>query len=233
LFEPLDASTLIVLMAAGGLFAVAGLWLMFRPQPEGDGARIELFGIKVQASSAGLLVFLIGAVFLAAPVFVPRAHTPDPVRNPPRPSPGLPSPAPNQELPQRREGRAAILLPAGPGAEEIEPNDRASEANQIEPGVYYAGRVNGQRGDPEDWFVVPVAEIPGEDMEVHIRTRSGVAHPCRASVLDPREQAAAGWFLASPGEAKRQTVHVGGWDHAFVRIYHSTGLSCAYELKVE
>jgi hypothetical protein len=68
----LDGAKLLALMLAGGVFALAGLWLMFRPQPAGEAARIELFGLKFQASSAGLLVFLIGAVFLAVPIFVPE-----------------------------------------------------------------------------------------------------------------------------------------------------------------
>ncbi len=68
----LDGTKLLILMTAGGVFALAGLWLMFRPPVQGQAAHVELFGMKFQSSSAGLLVFLIGAVFLAVPVFVPE-----------------------------------------------------------------------------------------------------------------------------------------------------------------
>ncbi len=69
-FEALDGIKLVMLMAAGLLFAVVGLYLLIRPKPEGSAAKIELFGMKFESSSAGLLVFLIGAVFLVIPLFV-------------------------------------------------------------------------------------------------------------------------------------------------------------------
>ena len=47
----LDAWKLTALMVAGAAFALAGLWLMFGPQPAGEAAKVELFGLKFQASS--------------------------------------------------------------------------------------------------------------------------------------------------------------------------------------
>jgi hypothetical protein len=75
-FQGVAPAKLIILMVAGAIFAFAGLWLMFRQTPAGDAARIELFGIRFRSSSAGLLVFIVGALFLAAPVFVPEAKQP-------------------------------------------------------------------------------------------------------------------------------------------------------------
>ncbi len=66
----LDPGKMIVLMVFGGLFAMAGLWMILRPKPEGSKAKIELFGLKFESSSAGILVFLIGTAFLAIPIFV-------------------------------------------------------------------------------------------------------------------------------------------------------------------
>lgn len=71
----LDSSKIIALMIAGGAFALAGLWLLFRPQIEGHAAVIKLFGMEFQASSAGLLVFLVAAGFLATPIIVPEKRS--------------------------------------------------------------------------------------------------------------------------------------------------------------
>ena len=72
----LDAMKLTAMMVSGGVFAIAGLWLMFRPQQAGEAAKAELFGLKFQASSAGLVVFVIGAAFLALPIIVPEKPQP-------------------------------------------------------------------------------------------------------------------------------------------------------------
>ena len=80
----MDSMRLWILMTAGGVFAIAGILLMFRAKQEGSSARLELFGQKFEASSAGIIVFLIGAAFLAAPVFVPErsALRPPPIEPP-------------------------------------------------------------------------------------------------------------------------------------------------------
>jgi hypothetical protein len=68
----LGPGQILALMTAGGLFTLAGLWLMFRSKLGGHATKLELLGIKFESSSAGLLVFLIGAAFLALPLFVPE-----------------------------------------------------------------------------------------------------------------------------------------------------------------
>lgn len=64
MMEPvaLDSTKLAVIMAAGALFALAGLWLMIRPPAQGGSTSIELCGMKIQSASAGLLVFPVGAL---------------------------------------------------------------------------------------------------------------------------------------------------------------------------
>lgn len=104
----LDGWKLLALMLAGGIFALAGLWLMFRPQPAGEANRFEFLGVKIQASSAGLLVFLIGAAFLTMPIFVPErtgspgAVAPHPGRRQRRTGPCPCSPAPTRHGPRGR-----------------------------------------------------------------------------------------------------------------------------------
>jgi len=69
-FTALEPWKLIVLMAAGGIFSAAGLWLIFRPKTDGHSMVIHVAGMKLEASSAGVLVFLIGTAFFATPLFV-------------------------------------------------------------------------------------------------------------------------------------------------------------------
>jgi hypothetical protein len=224
----LDGTKLIVLMLAGGAFALAGLWLMFRPQPEGEAARIELFGLKVQASSAGLLVFLIGAAFLAVPIFVPERENADPGR----------ALAPRSEVGSGAEGaglggegQTAILLPPGPDAEESEPNDTIQEANQIALGLFYSGSLAPDRDDRRDWFVVDTAELQGQDIEVQIR--SVAENPlCRASIHDHREQLLDTWNVPPEGSSNYQTVFVGNADHLFLRLFTDHDYPCGYEFRV-
>src|SRR5262245_37531970 len=66
----MDGARLTVLMIAGGIFSVAGILLMFRAKQEGGPAWLELFGQKFEAASTGIVVFLVGAAFLATPMFV-------------------------------------------------------------------------------------------------------------------------------------------------------------------
>ena len=63
------------LMAFGAVFSVAGLVLIFRKaKPDAGAAKIEFLGQKLEANSTGIVVFLIGAAFLAAPLFVPAKN---------------------------------------------------------------------------------------------------------------------------------------------------------------
>ena len=94
----MDSMRLWILMIAGGVFSVAGILLMFRAKQEGSSARLELFGQKFEASSTGIIVFLIGAAFLAAPVFVPERPRANP---PPRPA----TQATSAKEPARARGR--------------------------------------------------------------------------------------------------------------------------------
>ena len=128
----LDAAKLTALMVAGAAFALAGLWLMFKPQPAGEAAKIELFGLKFQASSAGLVVFLIGAVFLAMPIVVPEKPS-DRAPEPPAGSPGEGEPAPELPLPRRA------------GAEELEGNDVISRVQRARPRPDRRGQARARR----------------------------------------------------------------------------------------
>jgi hypothetical protein len=188
----LDGTKLIVLMLAGGAFALAGLWLMFRPQPEGEAARIELFGLKVQASSAGLLVFLIGAAFLAVPIFVPERAGPLP--QDPSPEPGSPStPGTVPDLP----------LPRLADTEEVEPNDAISNANALVLGQTVRGALSP--GD-FDWYVVSTETTDAESLRVTFRNlRTGCP---QFDVLDAVENRVIGEQVCSSAITKSSTLFI-------------------------
>jgi hypothetical protein len=165
-FTALDSTKLLALMAAGGLFAIAGLWLMFRPKTDGHSAKIELFGMKFESSSAGLLVFVIGAAFLGSPLFVQERGAAGLATTSGGAGAGTGSRADGSE-PQAApvdgaeaaegEVRTTIAQPAtvatnAPRAltvvgEEIEPNDNIAEANAIPVGSVIHGEVEADNPD--------------------------------------------------------------------------------------
>lgn len=184
-FSALDPVKIIALMSAGGLFALAGLWLMFRPKMDGHAAKIELFGLKFESSSAGLLVFVIGAAFLASPLFVQErnagvsagAVAPGPAGSDTGAVAGgdvasgtaqvaVSSPDPAVV------GTTAPALIATEGRE-VEPNETPASGNVIPIGAVITGTL-----DPEspDHFQVPIAQPENGEIVIavtgeHIRFR--------------------------------------------------------------
>ncbi|MEM1130443.1 MAG: hypothetical protein AAGH83_07960 [Pseudomonadota bacterium] len=178
-FAALDPGKLLVLMIAGGVFALAGLWLMFRPKPEGSRAKIELFGLKFESSSAGLLVFMIGAAFLALPLFVPSgadntgsAAKATSVEDPAvegaeqRTEAGRGEVATSTPQPAAVTARPARALTAV--GEEVEPNDNIAVANEIAIGSVIHGEVEAGNPDfytftfPDDYIGRFTANLSGD-----------------------------------------------------------------------
>ncbi len=178
-FEAQNSTILIVLMVAGAAFAGVGLWLLLKPKPTGSSAKIELFGLKFESSSAGLLVFLIGAVFLAIPLFVPEKAAeirPVPIQ-PIQPDPGGDSSSPPGQ------GQNALVLPPDPQVSEIEPNDRIQAANQLGFSQILKGKV---RKGEADWYVIPLPSALPEYVELKIRhVGGGFLH---STLFDAREK---------------------------------------------
>ena len=134
-FPTVEPWKLLTLMIAGGVFSVSGLWLMFRVQSSGETAKVELFGLKFQSSSAGLFVFLIGATFLLLPLFVPERVSK--VEEGVSIKSDLTS---VEKLAGNISGNMAVVLPASAGAAEQENNNFVTKANQIETNIFLQGR---------------------------------------------------------------------------------------------
>lgn len=242
----LDGAKLLILMAAGGVFALAGLWLMFRPA-KGQGANIEMFGLKFQSSSAGLLVFLIGAVFLAVPVFVPEKPSalPSGQKSAPEPATVTVSPRANAgpeasaapPLPPASSNIAPLAATA-PGGEPIalpvrrraagregEPNDSYEEADRLSLGDSVAGSLASRE---EDWFAV---EMGGEPrLSVRVRSNAGACTATYLSAYSPDERALlADDALGALNTSETWTIDAGGAAWVFLRL-SAPWADCGYEL---
>ncbi len=180
-FEALDSTRMLVLMVAGGVFAAVGLFLMVRPRPQGA-AKIELFGLKFESSSAGLLVFLIGAAFLSLPLWVEEKQRPV------------------GSVGMDAAGGSASPPPAdhdGSVISEVEPNDGVRDATEISLGQTLSGEV--RRGDI-DWIAVRIPDDGPRDIKVKVRRTGGSA--LWANVYDPDEKW-EGSLYPNPGAASR------------------------------
>lgn len=214
--EPMaiDGTTLRLLMAAGAVFAAVGLWLLLKPRGEGA-AKFELFGMKVESSSAGVIVFLIGAAFLAVPILVPeKAGGPLATRDPDEPAVSVTAQQ-QEEVPEApAQGRSALVLPAMANARESEPNDSVHSANQISPGSTVRGRVLGA---DEDWYVIGAGEQSGRAVEIGLRHIDGLH--IGAEIFDAQERS-----LGSVSQVRlksgvvRRTVEVGGNERLYVKV---------------
>ncbi len=234
-FEAQNSTILIVLMVAGAAFAGVGLWLLLKPKPTGSSAKIEIFGLKFESSSAGLLVFLIGAVFLAIPLFVPeKAPEVGQAQN----APDLQDAEDNPESAEsdgatnnatgatNSTGQAALVLPSDPQVSEIEPNDRIQAANQLGFGQILKGKV---RPGEADCCVIPLPSSPPEYVELKARHVGGGGFV--STVFDAQETK-KGYDIQSDG-TKYIRVEVLGNDRFYVRMTLEYSGPASYELALQ
>lgn len=224
-FEAQDSTKLIILMIAGAAFAGAGLWLLLRPRPDGTTAKFELFGLKFESSSAGILVFLIGAAFIVIPLFVPEKSV-------------TPRDIDHTEPGERESNRVESNAPkSGSGAPEgfkkidqstpapeYEPNDTIDDAQLVLPNQWFTGTIGHNQ---VDWLLLPVP--PGQIVdEIKVRRTDGSGIVV-LQVFDAREQ------LMVRTEAAEST----GYLHPdsepvsklYLRVSEKIGLSASYELQ--
>lgn len=159
-----------LLMAMGGLFALAGLWFIFRPKTEGSTAKIELFGMKFESSSAGVLVFLIGAAFLSVPLFVVPDNTTAQSRTSNSTAGAIEQPSSaNENVVSGQAARNAEISFSSGGAvrlegQEVEPNESIAGANVVPLGAVVSGSVGGD--DTTDFFRIEVPQGMTDDVSI-------------------------------------------------------------------
>lgn len=164
----LGTGKLITLMIFGGLFALVGLWLMVRPRADTGRSKIELFGLKFESSSAGVLVFLFGAAFLALPVFVEERVAPVSLSEPPTPAPDDNNPDSDSDLAKDDIPFRTPTVWRVEG-EEKEPNNSIPAANSLPLGGVVSGTLNS---DDHDFFHIAPDQSSQGDVVV---TLSGYA----------------------------------------------------------
>lgn len=179
--QALDGPIYYLFLVIGLVFAIAGLTFIFRGKADENAARIEMFGMKFQSSSAGTLVFLIGVAFLLIPLFVPKAETGEVAAKPP-----------SAEAQDQTTGTAqapgdlrALVLPQTADAEEAEPNDTITQANQFALGFGAKGSIDRDRDDFWDWYLIDTSSALGKDLIVQIRSPRGW---CKVAAFDSQEQ---------------------------------------------
>jgi hypothetical protein len=159
--QGLDATKLFLLMALGAAFAAAGIYLLLRPSARDGATRIELLGMKFNASSGGLLVFIIGALFLASPIVVPERLRP----------PAAQGPAAVAGAPLQMPLDGQRMEPIGIEAAESEANNSLASANRVALGSVIEGRL--PKGD-DDYFAVEVPQEVLGEIVASIVARDGV-----------------------------------------------------------
>ena len=201
-----------VLFVLGALFALIGIYLIFVRKSDEKSASLELFGVKLQASSAGTLVFLIGAALLLVTFLAPNNN-------------GVAKALPGFEQAKSLSGQPvaaeAVLLPPKAGAEEVEPNNHVSESNQFRLGNGVKGRLDRKRDDTADWYVVNTA---GEGTDYVARIRSD-HNGCRLIVYDHMEQEIGDGYCNGDGGQKLIPVFVKNSDKLFLKVIFNGGSS--------
>lgn len=212
-------TNVILLMLAGAVFTAAGLWLMLRPKKAADSAKIELFGMKFESSSAGLLVFIVGAGFLAVPLFVEVVDTPS------RPVVGNDAVVDNT-LTGDNDATAPLVLPKLPDVDEVEPNDDFRNPNQLALGTIVKGHIDSSTSD---WFIVPLPGIPpSETISLNVFSERG--YSLFVSVYDEQYSSSRILQMNAYTGTQSETFRRGDNEFVYIRV---TGLDALYELSLE
>ena len=232
--EAISSTRMIVLMIMGGLFACVGLYMMLRPRPEGA-AKVELFGLKFESSSAGLLVFLVGSAFLAVTLFVPEkpplANNINPANSTAAPLPPVGGTSTGEQATVATEDSdsarpVAVSTVAGAVAKESEPNQLVRDADPLALSGIGTGKV-GKNGD-EDWWQV---SLPTNDLTAYEVKVSHVAgSTIQAFVFDGRERQ-LGMVSVNQGSEYLQ-FDEGVTDKLFIKVRGGQSFDRHYELSV-
>lgn len=211
-FEALDGTKLLILVIAGAAFAGVGLYLLLIRRSVGS-AKIELFGLKFESSSAGLLVFLIGAAFMAIPLFAPERESAS-IRS-------TSSPADTDDAPTQ-PGRTGTQS-SEPQTVENEPNDGVEQASILQPGQTLSGDVRPGNGD---WIKITLPQ--GADPEVTVRVRNKGGGSLWSTFYNASEERLGAQHSMSG--AVNQTIDTADAGFAYVLVSTGGGTRVKYEV---
>ena len=143
---------LLLLFLAGAVICCSGLILLFkRTEPETGAAKVEFFGQKLEANSKGIVVFLVGAGFLAAPLYLMAQ----------RPETAAKATSSNLEV---KKSPAAEAAASGAEAED---NNSSEKSNVLVLGGTVTGHVTAE---DEDWYSVNSVSGSAKQLRVSLRS---------------------------------------------------------------
>ncbi|MBY8974463.1 hypothetical protein KHP62_01505 [Rhodobacteraceae bacterium NNCM2] len=162
---PVDALTKMVLLGFGALIALAGLWLIFRPPGEGGKTIIHLLGLKFEAASAGILVFVVGIGVVTLSLFLHALPASNQATALSRVTGVERTPAdPPQNGNQQGWLTQAEPQPISLDGTEVEGNNSTASANIIQVGTSVVGKIS--RDDPVDVFRIDTKDYAGATLYV-------------------------------------------------------------------
>jgi hypothetical protein len=225
--QTLEGPYLYLFMAIGLLFTLVGLYLILKRTTDENAAKIELFGLKFQSSSTGTLVFLIGTLFLLTPLFVPKIGNNS---NGVVQAPSKEQPNPVAKLDSNSTDVRALVLPVKAEAEEVEPNNQITQANQFIFGFGAKGALDRKRNDLHDWYVIDTSGYSGSDFTVQIRSQGG---GCRVYAYDQYEELLDKEYCENSGGSARMDIFVENKERIYLMVTFNGGSSAsnaAYEV---
>lgn len=225
-----DATTKYFLLGFGAIVSLAGLWLIFRPPGEGGKTILHLFGLKFEAASAGILVFVVGIGVVTLSLFTPTLSATEVsgTQSAPAtsavsagntsPSPGaVPAEGGSAEVVRRSEPQPISLDGA-----EIEPNNSTGSANLVQVGASVVGRVSSE--DRLDIYKIDTERHIGSMLFVTLNA----ARAAGLQVLEPTGKAIFGKKLNGGSTTFEGPIEFGSYT---VRIGEGYGgANSAYEL---
>lgn len=245
LLKNLNQTEKFILMASGAMFALAGIYMMIRPSMQDGETKIEIFGLKFNASSGGLIVFLVGTSIL-----IGAALGPENAKTNPKEALLTSAPGESNRVPERTNSdqQRALILPAVAQAKEKESNNTKHLANQITRGFYYRGNINWdedkEKNDFEDWYIALTSDLHEKNLEIRIRTigrlqgdyYQGLTGSCVLNIYNHKEEFIKSFELPSVDSAINEKIFIEDYDHILLEfdLYHDgkRANECIYEFKL-
>lgn len=153
LLANLDHVDKFFLMIVGTASIFAGLYMMLKPTTLNGETRLEIFGLKFNSSSGGLVVFLVGAILIIGTALAPENISLD------RDADVKSNISPIEIKKSNEKQKMIDNIDKEFGSIknndiEIEPNNSNAESHTIMQNIKYEGSLDGRVKDDKDWFYI-------------------------------------------------------------------------------
>jgi len=222
-----------ILMLSGAAFALAGLYMMLKPSRTDGETKLEVLGFKFNASSGGLIVFLVGSAVMVGSALAPENNA--------------------SNLGERKYATESINTDAGlertPAVEakagekfgenptaleqvEIEPNGSNKQAHAIDPDIKYMGSLDSELGDDEDWLYVKKRD-DFQTVEISIENKGNKNYTSNCDFSIYNDQGSEIHVMKLPKKGNqtiKQPVRI-EVEGIYVKLFCSNKRSYAYSIK--